>query len=200
MKVVGIDLSMTSTGLAVIGGDGMGTAFRLERVRSKPDRCLVGVPTLQQRRARIETIRTQVMLSTGIWPVGDPGPDLVVIEAPSFGSASAGMWDRAWLWGSILDGLHPDTPVIEVSPHQVRKYATGSASTSGKTKVTKDMVLAAVIRRYVHAPVDGNDVADALILAAIGARMLGNPIESSLPVANLAALDKLRLPERTALA
>ena len=197
MKVVGIDLSMTSTGLAMVETQ---SGIRLERIRSKPDRCAVGPPSLQQRADRTDAIRREVLKTTGVWPAGDPDPDLVVIEAPSFGSgASAGVWDRAGLWWSVIHGIHPHIPVVEVSPHQVRKYATGSASTSGKTKVTKDMVLAAVIRRYVHAPVDGNDVADALILAAIGARLLGHPIETALPVANLAALDKLRLPERSTL-
>jgi hypothetical protein len=56
-------------------------------------------------------------------------------------------------------------------------------------------VLAAVVRRYPHADITGNDIADALVLAAMGARQLGFPIEESLPQANQAALAKINWPE-----
>jgi crossover junction endodeoxyribonuclease RuvC len=56
-------------------------------------------------------------------------------------------------------------------------------------------VLAAVVRRYPHTDVTGNDLADALVLAAMGARRLGFPIETSLPVANLAAMTKISWPQ-----
>jgi hypothetical protein len=201
MRVAGIDLSMTSTGVAVLGVSTFIPAwpptFKLERIRSAPDRKAIGPPSLAQRNKRITEVRDAVLSAADLWAT-EPGqrPGLILLEAPSFGSEGAGMWDRAWLWGQVVTAIHEQgIPLVEVTPHQVRKYATGSASTRGKTKVDKDQVLAAVIRRYVHAPVDGNDVADALILAAIGARMLGHPIEAALPVANTAALDKLHLPE-----
>jgi crossover junction endodeoxyribonuclease RuvC len=54
-----------------------------------------------------------------------------------------------------------------------------------------------VIRRYPDVDVDGNDVADALVLAAIGCRHLGSPLEESLPANHLAAMNKIRWPERT---
>jgi hypothetical protein len=68
------------------------------------------------------------------------------------------------------------------------KYATG------KGMIAKDAVLAAVVRRYVGIDVTCNDEADALILAAMGARHLGQPIEDSLPLTHLAAMDNVHWP------
>ena len=69
------------------------------------------------------------------------------------------------------------------------KYATGRGNAG------KDEVLLAVSRRYPHAPIVNNDQADAVALAAMGARLLGEPIEDSLPKTHLDALAKLAAPE-----
>ena len=78
--------------------------------------------------------------------------------------------------------------VLPVPPAVRAKYATG------KGNAGKDEVLLAASRRYPHAPIVGNDDADAVVLAAIGARMLGEPIEDSLPKTHLDALARLSLP------
>lgn len=51
-----------------------------------------------------------------------------------------------------------------------------------------------MIRRYPQVDITGNDIADALVLAAMAARRLGFPIEEALHQANLAALDKINWP------
>lgn len=79
-------------------------------------------------------------------------------------------------------------PIAEVPPANLKRYAVG------KGNAAKDEVLAAAIR-YLHADITGNDIADAVVLAAIGARHLGQPIEGALPQANLTAMDKINWPQ-----
>jgi crossover junction endodeoxyribonuclease RuvC len=81
------------------------------------------------------------------------------------------------------------SPVVEVAPALLKKYATG------KGNAGKDEVLAAAIRRYPMANITCNDIGDAVVLAAMGARHLGEPIESSLPQVNHTAMEKVAWPE-----
>ena len=74
---------------------------------------------------------------------------------------------------------------MEVPPALLKKYATGRGNAA------KDEVLAAVVRRYPHADINGNDIADAVVLAAMGARHREAPIENSLPALNASALAKV---------
>jgi Holliday junction resolvasome RuvABC endonuclease subunit len=180
VKIVGLDLSLTSTGIAVIQGDDV----RLDRVRSVGRKDA----TLQQRNTRLGSIVGGLIQS-----LTDNGtrPDLVVIEGPSYGQhRQGGQHDRAGLWWAVVS-VHLDkgVPVVEVPPATRSKYATG------KGNAAKDHVLASVVRRYPGVIVDGNDTADALVLAAMGARHLGQPIEASLPQANLAAMDAVAWPQ-----
>ena len=65
-----------------------------------------------------------------------------------------------------------------------------------KRKLSRETVLAAVVRRYTDVPVEGNDVADALLVAAIGARQHGEPLEASLPATHLKALEGVQWSTR----
>jgi crossover junction endodeoxyribonuclease RuvC len=198
MIIVGLDLSLTSTGVARVELAGSAEpTYRLARVRSDPNR-EYGVTTLLARATRIERLREQIMNAATGGPTHDDIA-LAVVEAPTYGTgAEAGTWERAWLWGVIVSALHDDgIPTMLVNAHTIRKYIIGSAATSGARKVTKDMVLAGVIRGYVHANVDGNDVADALAAAAIGCRLMGFPIDRDLTADQLEALTVCRLPGDT---
>ena len=181
MKVVtGVDTSLTSTGVVTLGsGDPV-----LHRVRSagKAD------DTLAMRRARLDKVAGQVVGAV----LQDP-PDLVVIEAPAFSSKGGHAHDRSGLWWLVVFALTGrGVPVAEVTPTMRAKYATGAGA---GPRASKDAVLTAVVRRYSSVMVSGNDQADALILAAMGRRLLGCPIETSLPQDHLDAMRTLRLPE-----
>lgn len=188
MRVAGWDLSMTSTGVCVIDG---GIAS-LARVRSKPARA-DGKPSLRQRHDRISVLERRIWDTTGLdEALSACWPDLIVVEGPSYGSVGGTAHDRSGLWHRVVKlPLSLGIDVVEVPPTNVKKYATGNGSAD------KDKVLAAVIRRYPDVDVDGNDVADALVLAAIGYRHIAAPIEASLPANHLTALAKIRWPERT---
>lgn len=181
--VIGLDLSLTSTGLVVVLPDGTTT---LQRIQSNP----VKEATIDDRGARLRWVRRQV-LETVLDFDDLPHRALVVIEAPMYGKAAAGSaHDRAGLWWLTVSTLQDaGYPVVEVSPAARAKYATG------KGNAGKDQVLAAVCRRYPHLDVTGNDVADALVLAAMGRRAVGHPIEATLPAANLTAMDAVKWPK-----
>jgi crossover junction endodeoxyribonuclease RuvC len=175
MNVIGIDLSLTCTGIAIITPDEVTT----QRVvsRGKAD------ATLEQRTMRLHNLALDI--SNTVW---DSKPELVLIEAPAFSRSNPGMHDRSGLWWMIVQMLD-SLVIVEVSPTCRCRYATGRGNAS------KDDVLSAVVRRYAGVDVNGNDEADALILAAMGARHLGHPIEVSLPQANLAALAGVHWPD-----
>lgn len=94
--------------------------------------------------------------------------------------------DRSGLWWLVVAQLQ--VPVMEVPPSIRMKYATG------KGQAQKDDVLTFVLRRYPEIEFRGNDQADALVLAAIGRRVMQAPIEEFLPQSHLDALNKVRLP------
>lgn len=206
MRVSGLDISLTSTGVAIVD-DTAAETIRTTRVRSEPANRADGLkPDLEQRSERITGIRRSVLRLIGDSSGSSTGgpillrmPDLVVIEGPSYASPQ-GAHEIGWNWGSIVDMCRSaGIPVVEVSPPQVKQYATGSGATSGKNKVEKHHVIAAVRANYGDqaAHITSSDEADALILAAIGCRYLGHPIESAaLPPENLRALKKIRWPER----
>jgi crossover junction endodeoxyribonuclease RuvC len=204
VRVAGLDLSIRSTGICLVDTS-LTVPIRTCRVESEPAARVDGVkPSLLQRTERLASIRARVLQSIGDIPAESRDirrlPDLVIVEGPAIGAMSSAH-DMSGNWWLIIDELtNHGVPVVEVSPAQVKQYATGSGSTSGKTKVTKTMVVEAVRTNYgdVARYITSNDEADALILAAIGCRYLGHPIESApLPAPNLGALKKIRWPERT---
>ena len=169
-RVIGLDLSLASTGLAMIDHG----VIRTRRITSKP--------VAQDLDARSKRLRRLV---GEIWLYIEQA-SLVCVEGPSYGSTTGHQHDRAGLWWLTIGratgtGLH----VVEVPPTVVKTYATG------KGNAKKDEVLAAVVRRYPSVDVTGNDEADALVLAAIGCRLLGKPIEPDLPATHLRAMNKI---------
>ena len=181
-RVVGVDLSLTSTGLA----DNRG---RVDRVQTKSLPSTAAVGDVLDRIHRIVTaVETFARMSDGAdGRYAADLADLIVVEGPSYASTGGQQHTRGGLWWVAVGTLDSIGSVLVVPPSSRAMYATGKG-TSGK-----DAVLAAAIRRYQAVDITGNDVADATILAAIGARLLGHPIDD-LPKTHLRALDKLRLP------
>lgn len=178
--VIGLDLSLTSTGgCLTIGG-------RVQEMWSIPTTGKKSA-TLEQRADRLGSIANRV-----IEYVKGDDTDLVVIEGPSYGSRFGSPHDRSGLWWLVVrDVLLEGVPVAVVAPQARAKYGTGSGGSK------KDVVLAHVIERYADvAPKPKNDdEADALLLASMGSRHLGFPVEpGELPEANLASLDGVAWP------
>lgn len=175
MKVVGLDLSLTSTGLAVIINDAAAVARHTSPTAG---------PTPTARHRRLMRITDEIH----DWATGS---DLVVLEGPSYGSTTPHAHDRSGLWWLVVHRiLDAGLPLAVVPPATRARYATGKGSAS------KDAVLVAVVRRYPEVNVTGNDEADALVLAAMGARHLGHPIDNP-PKLCLTAMDGAVWPSET---
>lgn len=185
MSVVGLDLSLTSTGMAALFylGDAVIKLDRVQTVGRKGD-CLT------VRNERLCAIQMAVADF-----VDEANADLVVIENPSYGSRYGSQHDRSGLWWLIVSTIQSwGTPVATVPPLSRAKYATG------KGRDDKQAVFDAVVSTYdVPDLADlgwkkGNDMADALVLAAMGSRHLGYPVENDLPAKNLEAMDGAAWP------
>jgi crossover junction endodeoxyribonuclease RuvC len=175
MRIIGLDLSLASTGVA---GYEPGQV-ELHRVQSKSRGS-----TLADRANRLHSLLDQVWEHVTY-------SDLVVVEGPSLGqSRQGGQHDRAGLWWLVVSSARlSDLPVAEIPPACVKKYATGKGNAS------KDEVLAAVVRRYPDVPVMGNDEADALALVAMAAHHYQVSTLPTVPQTHAAALEKVNWPE-----
>lgn len=180
--IVGIDLSLTATGVAVIATGGEGSPIQgqyvVSTVKSKPS----DSPSVLTRLARMQRITKSVVDHC-------LHADLVVVEGPSFASRNGQAHDRAGLWWMVTDAIVEEGIDLAVCPPSSRmKYATGKGNAS------KDAVLAAAIRRYPDAEISNNNEADAFVLAAMGARWLGAQIEPTLPMTHLTAMGGVAWP------
>ncbi|MEU8040930.1 hypothetical protein [Streptosporangium sp. NPDC049078] len=181
-RIVGIDVSLASTGAA---GPGW-----IQRITSKGKRD----DNLSTRWVRLRQIANTVEDLVAASEVLDvEQADLVVIEQPAYNTPGGSTHDRSGLWWLVVDRLrYLGIPVAEVSPTARAKYATG------KGNAGKDAVLAAVVRRYGHlADIDGNDVADAFVLHAMGMDAAGHPLVA-VPALNREALAKVAWPQAVA--
>lgn len=175
MISIGIDPSLTRTAVAIARADSI-------TVRSLPTKGSKAA-TLRERADRIEIITDWVR---NLLDAHDTAA-VVCIEGPSYGNTSGAHHDRSGLWWSIVHAIGSaglGSPV-EVPPSTLKMYATG------KGNAGKDEVMLAMARRHDWLGVENNDEMDAAVLALIGARMLGQPIDGDLPQTHLRALAKL---------
>lgn len=174
--VIGLDLSLTATGIAV-STPGLTPWCGVIRTSGKK------TDSWATRYQRLSDIARRILPAI-------PECALVVVEAPSYGSVTGSQHDRSGLWWMMYDLLAGTTrAVVPVEPTIRAKYATGKGNSG------KDAVLAAAVRRYPEIDINDNNAADAVILMAIGCRLTGAPIDDPLPATHLAALDTVRLPE-----
>lgn len=168
MKVLGLDLSLTCTGLA---GQGWTDTIR---------------PGDRRGADRLTWVRAELLeryLN---------GLDLVVMEGPSYGNQGkarqSGHHERAGLWWLVRVALaHRGHPVAVVPPATLKRYATG------KGNADKATVVREVTKRFPWFD-GGEDEADALVLAAMGADHLGQPF-AVMPQSHRAALAGVEWPD-----
>lgn len=169
--VLGVDWSLTGTGLAWIDLDTGRTDTCT--IRTWPDD-----GTVEGIARRITHIADQVEAWADLY-----ADDLIVIEGPVTHAPSAHRSKLLGGWWATAGRLAPltDDPILVVSPKTRAKYATGSGNAG------KRAVLEAARRNYPQFTVANDNEGDAVVLAAIGARSLGYPIDD-LPASHLAAL------------
>lgn len=172
-KVVGVDPSIASAGVAVIDP----FYVRVHRVRSSA--------TGQTLEERIERMRDQARRCIALCM----DADLIVVEGAAFGMNNAQTHMLAGFWWLLVHGLERVAPVAVVQPGTLKKFATG------KGNADKDAVLTAAVRGFPSVDVKGNDEADALALAAMGARHLGIEFGGGFPPSGLASVTTVHWPE-----
>jgi len=138
VKIVGIDASLTGTGVAMLNG-----SLRTERIESKK----TGVLRLIEIRDRAKEIVR--------------GADLVVIEGYAY--AMANQAHQMGELGGVLRVMLVEAGVlwIEVNPSQVKKFATG------KGNAKKEEIAVSIYKRWGRE-FQTNDEADAFVLVMIG--------------------------------
>lgn len=185
--VVGIDLSLTATGIAW------------------PDRAVVHgtrrLTTLPpgHREAALRDLAGQ--LNELVWGrdgndggwvrTGPDGlPVMAVLENLPTKGIAAMSTEKAYVWHELIRILWKGgVPVLVVSPATIKKYATGKGNAS------KAAVIDATARRMPWYTTLGNeDMCDAAWACAIGCDLLGQPIVE-VPKTHRDALAKLVLPE-----
>lgn len=166
---LGLDLSLTSTGWATWNDDGTFETGTIRTAASEP------------MGHRLNTIATQVLRMVLDYPA------LVVIEDQVMRSQAAALSGQ--VHGAVnlaLYRLVSCPPVVRLPPATLKKLATG------KGNADKMAMLAAAAARLGYLGHQGDEV-DALWLAVAGAHLAGLPSAPSLPKAQLAALDAVRM-------
>ncbi|GIH07479.1 hypothetical protein Rhe02_55460 [Rhizocola hellebori] len=172
--VVGLDISITGTGLAC---------------SAHPRTHLIGAKgitklPIDQRAKVLSGLCADIVLWTELQE-----PVLVAIEAPAYAQSGGGAVERHYLYMAVITQLvGRRIPVAEVNVSKRIKYALG------KGVGPKTAIADAVARRFPDYDTAGNDNrCDAVILAAMGADHLGQPI-TTMPQIHRDALDGVHWP------
>ncbi len=165
MITMGIDPSLTSTGIVVLR-DG-----EIEIAQTTQNRPELG--TIY----RVHLILHQIIgrlndINDTYKPELSQAPDLIVIEGFSYGSKGRSVFDTAYLGWRIREELErlknsANTPWIEVTPSQLKKFATSQGT------APKEIILQQIYKRW-GVELHDNNQGDAFVLAKIGEAYLGN--------------------------
>ena len=175
MDVLGVDQSLTCTGLAKTTFAGV---VLTARVRTSPDGDELG-----DIRRRVRLIVGQVLRFA-------PDECVTVIEAPVIprGHSAGAILERAWLFGMLVDQLMLRGPVVRVHQATRAMYAADSG------RAEKAVVLEAMRAKFPELAIADDNVADALAMAAMGARWLGSPIDGEMSKKQARAMVAVRWP------
>jgi len=151
--IVGIDYSLTCTGLAIITKTSTGCKLTTSTVTSKGSRDA----SLPDRHERITQIGKDVLHFAG-------RADLAVIEGVTPGAKGGSPVDRFAGWWWVVGGLiRRGVPVAIVAPTSLK------LAIAGKGNADKAAVAAAVMGLWPDVEISSSDVSDAVGLAHLGA-------------------------------
>jgi Holliday junction resolvasome RuvABC endonuclease subunit len=157
-RIVGVDTSLTSTGLAVITSRTDGTTLATTTTITSRGRRDDGLP---ERNTRIHELAGAIDHAAGPCV-------LAVVEGPAHGSKGGSPLDRHHLWWLVVSGLLArGAPVAVCAPATRARFATGNG------RADKAAVSAAISRCWPDLPIENADEADALVLAQAGAVAMG---------------------------
>lgn len=174
MIAYGLDISLTGTGIA--SSVGWCERVGLTDITTKP---------LDYRLRAVDELAEQIVGLVGT----DAG--VICVELPAPSRSGGGVLERSALWWKVVHRLRVARflPVAEVPIQARMRYATGKGASS------KGAVIDAVARRWPVFETAGDDnLADAAVLAAIGADHLGAPL-APIPATHRKALEVVRWPD-----
>jgi len=156
MKILGLDLSLTGTGVCLIEG----TTPVLVTIRSKPPKDKTPLTEVKRIQGIVEEIE---------YFISNKGPiDIVVIEGMAFMARNttslvqlAGL---SYMVRSLLANYN--IKFLIVAPTSLKKFITGKGNTP------KDVIMLEIFKRYDVSILDNNQ-ADAYGLAQIGLGYMG---------------------------
>lgn len=157
--VIGIDLSFTATGYAILDINSMRVSHgtfvpeRVKQAKGFPKK----EPTVFDDLDRVEWIRRQIAEET--MKVKEP---LVVLEDFAFARANMAHQLGGLAYVVRLSLYKRNLPFILVAPGRLKKFV------SGKGSAEKDMMIMRVFKNWGHEAQD-NNAADAIGLAYVGA-------------------------------
>jgi Holliday junction resolvasome RuvABC endonuclease subunit len=166
LTVEGLDLSLTSTGVAVATGGALGGDPATFRIRSS----FKGLTRMMSVVDRIGKTLDEYQ------------PGLVVVEGPAYHARGSHFHEAAGLWWMVARLIHErKIPMAVVPPTVLKKYATGSGAAD------KSAMCVAAATRFHRSQIQP-DEADALWLAAAGLQHYGLPVVA-VPALQARALD-----------
>lgn len=188
MYVSGIDLSCTATAVAIASiGDGPHVGNKIV-----PSIALIGAAGIEAMPAKLalatlDELARQIVsaaIPVGLVVSGPVNPELVIIERPIGSNASRGVFERGYLWFTVVrELLRRGVEVLDVYPQTLKTYGTGKGNSG------KGAMIDAVGRRFPMFETGGDDnKADAAIACALAAAVSGWPMVE-LPKTHLAAVD-----------
>lgn len=183
MKVVGLDISQTATGVVVHEPGGV-TYSATEGEKAKPRKKTDPPVPLAMRHARMKRTTAKVAEHCR-------HADLVAVEAHSFTVAgSKGQHDLSGQWWDIVDELYGmGIVVVEITVQQLKGYLTGNGSAS------KDLMLTTAVRRYPTVNIKSHDEADAMAACSMAVRHLElAPLETVWNLRMEQEMDKVQWP------
>lgn len=170
LRVVGLDLSLTSTGVS----DGI-TGYAYQTTGD--------APTEARMWALMDRVEGFVTCPAG-WTRTRTRADAVVIEGAAFGAKGDAVDQLAGLRWIVRTRLYSlGIPFAVVTPSALKKYTTGDGR-AGKPEMVRALNTRHGIDLTVHKVKEGRyDIADAYALAAMGYDWLGQPLQvlTSLP-------------------
>jgi Holliday junction resolvasome RuvABC endonuclease subunit len=172
--VVGIDPSLTKTGIGLVNTDGRAVGCHISHRRpvEKAKRAKNGLPptpTLEERRLCIQLAADDVFTEV-------KGADLVVIYDPPAGAKTAGaarLDIPAHWWEIVTKLLRAQVPVARLLDVSARKAITGPRPRGESRETVKMQTALAIQKLYPDVVIESEDVADALAAAHVGAVALG---------------------------
>lgn len=168
---IGLDLSLTSTGVAIITDAGIVTKSFESEKRSAPKQ----KDTLRQRHERTAELADEVMRFIYDTARFDE-PHEICVEQPSYASSGGSGWDRAGYWWILTNELWDAFEItpVEVAPTSLKVYVTGDGKSS------KAQMIATLARMQPDVDLKTDDEADAFGLALVAARLGGLAIDGEL--------------------